>query len=134
MKQAACPDSDELEIKCVGAHSCPPSSAGCYMGCRNHKYELTKVKKMKKIKKLTYAEMTKVSTRLSREEMRQIMAGSGPGGGGGDCGNIYCDVGGTQVWMGSGCGPNDPLQQAIENCIIEATADGTYCGGCAQFP
>ena len=48
---------------------------------------------MKKIKKLTYAEMTKVSTRLTREEMRQIMAGSGPGDdGGGNCSTCNCVV------------------------------------------
>ena len=65
---------------------------------------------MKKIKKLTYAEMTKVSTRLTREEMRQIMAGSGPGGGGG------CDCGTAPGCTYNGCS----TASSYFNCLMAA--------------
>ncbi len=49
---------------------------------------------MKKIKKLTFAEMNDASTLLTRQEMRQIMAGSG----GEECNCLFCyDSSGVQT-------------------------------------
>jgi hypothetical protein len=78
-----------------------------------------------------------VAKTLTRDEMKSIMAGTDI------CGDIYCNIGGTQEWMGSGCNPEDPNQpmlNALSNCELEATLQSAQsgsdvnCNGCAQFP
>ena len=90
---------------------------------------------MKEIKKLTYAEMTKVSTRLTREEMRQIMAGSGPGGGGdGNCNCIYCyDSSGSLIaTICQQCLQEDPVYVCTTHYYYGNTKSATYgiCDNC----
>ncbi|MDR8393846.1 hypothetical protein NC796_22020 [Aliifodinibius sp. S!AR15-10] len=70
---------------------------------------------------------------LTRREMKSIMAGSGSGGSD-YCGNIYCDVGGNQMWFGSGCG-DQVMIDSLDNCGLEAAlqGSGTTCNGCARF-
>lgn len=59
---------------------------------------------------------------LNRNEMKNIMAGSG--------GNIYCSIGGSQ-WQ---CGPMWDLEECTDHCVNLSEAWGVSCWGCAQFP
>lgn len=66
---------------------------------------------------------TKINT-LSRNEMKSITAGDMPGG------NIYCNIGGTQTQIFACM----DLSDCVDVCTIAAELQGSYCGGCAQFP
>ena len=74
-------------------------------------------------------DLLNIGQALGRSEMKKLMAGSGDD----YCGNMYCNVGGEQIWVGSGCG-DEVWDMAFANCELEATLRGTTCNGCTQFP
>lgn len=61
---------------------------------------------------------------LNRDQLKQVLGGSGSFDG-----NIYCNIGGS--WRSCS---NSDISWCVDACVTLAGIEGTFCGGCTQFP